>query len=287
MASQDFYDILGVTKGASAEEIKRAYRKKALEWHPDRNKSAGAAEKFKEINQAYEVLSDAQKRAAYDQYGPAAFTTGGGPASSGPFTGGRAYQQGPFTYTYYSGGSPFGGGADSTSFSDPFEIFEQFFGSNSPFGRSTRVPRYQIRIPFMEAAKGAEKEVEVGGRRRRIKIPAGVDDGQQIRFNDFVLEVSVSADKTFQRRGADVYVEAEVPFALACLGGDLEVPTIDGGVNLKIRAGTQPGSMVRLSGRGLPRVGGRGRGDEYVVMKVTVPTKLTEKQRRALDDLRT
>jgi DnaJ-class molecular chaperone len=291
MAKNDFYEVLGVGKSATAEEIKRAYRKKALEWHPDRNKSAGAAEKFKEINQAYEVLSDAQKKAAYDRYGPSAFASGPGSAESGPFGGGggRTYQQGPFTYTYYTGGGGGGGtpfeGFDYGSFSDPFEIFEQFFGSASPFGRQTRTPHYQITLEFMEAAKGVEKEVEIGGRRRHIKIPAGVDDGQRIRFNDFVLEVAIRPDRTFRREGADLYVEVEVPFALAALGGTIEVPTVDGGVKLKIRPGTQPRTMIRLNSRGLPHPGRGGRGDEYIVVRIKVPEHLTEKQRRAMEEL--
>lgn len=286
MAQRDFYEVLGVSRSASAEEIKKAYRKKALEWHPDRNKSAGAAEKFKEINQAYEVLSDPQKKAAFDQYGHAAFAPGGG-AAGGPFGGfGQTGRAGPFTYTYYTrggGGTPFEG-FDFGSFSDPFEIFEQFFGTASPFGRSSRLPHYRISLDFMEAAKGVEKEVEIGGRRRRIKIPAGVDNGQQIRFSDFVLEVSIKPHKTFRREGADLFVETEVPFAMAALGGTLEVPTTDGPVKLKVRPGTQPGTMIRLNGRGLPHTRG-GRGDEYVVVRVSVPTKLTEKQRRAMEEL--
>lgn len=288
MATQrDFYEVLGVTKGATPDEIKKAYRKKALEWHPDRNKSTGSAEKFKEINQAYEILSDSQKKSAYDQYGHAAFSgPGGSPGAGagGPFGSGRGFQQGPFSYTYYGGGG-MPEGMDASSFTDPFEIFEQFFGSASPFGRSSRTPRYQITLDFMEAARGVEKEVEMGGHRRRIKIPPGVDSGQQIRFTDFILEVAIKPDKTFRREGADVFVEADVPFAVAALGGTIAVPTVEGAVELKIRAGTQPGAMIRLNGRGLARVGRGGKGDEYVVIKVKVPEHLSEKQKKALEEL--
>ena len=286
MAERDFYEVLGVNKGSSAEEIKKAYRKKALEWHPDRNKSAEAADKFKEVNRAYEILSDPQKKAAYDQYGHSAFNGPGGGAAGNPFGGGRTYNQGPFTYTYYSGGggSPFGG-FDFGNFTDPFEIFEQFFGTASPFGRSNRMAHYQVTIDFMEAAKGVEKTVEVGGKRRSIKIPAGVDSGQQIRFSDFILTVNVKPDKTFRREGADVFVEVEIPFPLAALGGTIAVPTVEGAVELKVRAGIQPGSMLRLGGRGLPRVGRGGKGDEYVVFRVKVPERMNEKQKKVMEDL--
>lgn len=282
--ARDFYEILGVARGASEEEVKKAYRKQALQWHPDRNKTAGAADKFKEINQAYEVLSDPQKRSAYDQYGHAAFTQGSQPPGGG---GGQSYRQGPFTYTYYTsgggGGQPFG--FDVGGFSDPFEIFEQFFGTASPFGRSSRLPHYQITIDFVEAAKGTEKEVQVGGKHRRIKIPAGVDNGQQIRFADFVLDISVRPDKTFRRDGSDLIIAVEVPFALAALGGTVEVPTLDGPVKLKIRSGTQPETMIRLNGRGLPHINRGGRGDQYIQIKVTVPQHLNSQQRRALEEL--
>jgi molecular chaperone DnaJ len=294
MASKDFYDILDVNKTASGEELKKAYRKQALEWHPDRNKSPEAAERFKEVNQAYEVLSDPEKRSAYDRFGRAAFEPGGrgAGAAGNPFgggyggVGGQTYRQGPFTYTYYTGGqnSP-SDGFDFGSFSDPFEIFEQFFGSPSPFGRTQRTPRYRLAVDFMEAAKGTEKEVEIGGRKRRIKIPAGVTSGQQIRFADFVLEVTVNPHKNYQREGQDLYVAVDVPFAMAALGGLIEAPTVDGPVRLKIRPGTQPGTMIRLKGRGLPYIEGSGKGDEYVQVKIAVPEKLTDRQRRALEEL--
>jgi DnaJ-class molecular chaperone len=143
MASKnDYYDVLGVTKNSSAAEIKSAYRKKAVEWHPDKHKDnkAEAEKRFKEINEAYQVLSDQQKREAYDQFGHSAFSPGGGRAGSNPFAGGR---QGPFTYTYTTsgGGNPFQG----FDFGDPFEIFEQFFGGGTAF-RSSQIPHYSINI---------------------------------------------------------------------------------------------------------------------------------------------
>ena len=158
---RDYYDILDVGKTASEAEIKKAYRKQALQWHPDRNKSAEAAEKFKEVNEAYEVLANPQKKQAYDQYGHAAFTPGSEFGGGSPFGGaaGQSYQQGPFTYSYQTSGD--GAGFDFSNFSDPFEIFEQFFGGGSPFRQAQRLTRYGLSLSFMEAAQGVEKTVEI------------------------------------------------------------------------------------------------------------------------------
>jgi len=243
---RDYYDILGVSRDASLEEIKKAYRKLALEWHPDRNKSPEAEERFKEINEAYEVLSNSEKRAAYDQFGHAAFAPGGMGGFEG-FPGGftRTYKKGPFTYTYTTfGGSPFEG----FDFSDPFEIFEQFF-SGSPFRGRRQIPRYGLTLSFMEAAKGCEKEIVFEGKKRKIRIPPGVEDGTRIKFSDFYVTIDVKPDKIFRREGDDVFVNQEISLGTAILGGVVEVPTLDGPVKLKIRPGTQPGMIVRLRGR--------------------------------------
>ena len=280
MATQrDYYDILGVSKSASAVELKKAYRKQALQWHPDRNKSVEASEKFKEINEAYEVLGNPQKKQTYDQYGHAAFSQGGGP-------GGFAGNQGPFTYTYtnYDGqagqGSPFEG----FDFSDPFEIFEQFFGGGSPFRQQQRKPRYGLSLTFKEAVKGVEKEVSIEGKRKKIKIPAGVDEGSRIEFNDFYVTIDIKPDKTFQRDGNDILINQEIPLKLAILGGIINVPTIDGDLKLRIRPGTQSGSMVRLAGRGIKKLRGYGHGDQYVRLLVKIPDKLNRKQKEILEE---
>jgi molecular chaperone DnaJ len=286
---KDYYEILGVSKNASEAEIKSAYRKLALQWHPDKNKSPEAETRFKEVNEAYEILRSKEKRAAYDQFGHAAFDPASGfGGAQGPFGGqSRSYRQGPFQYTYttYGGGEGPDIGFDFGGFSDPFEIFSQFFGGGSPFGgqRQARKPRYGISLSFMEAAKGAEKEVEVGGRKKKIKIPAGVDDGSIINFNDFYLTIEVRPDKTFRRDGLDVYVEQEISFPQAALGAVIAVPTLDKEVNLRVRPGTQPGTMVRLKGKGIKSPRGSGVGDQYVRLKVTVPTKLSKKQREVLE----
>lgn len=290
MTSRDYYDILGVTKSASDAELKAAYRKQALAWHPDRHQSDKkiAEEKFKEINEAYEVLSDPQKKAAYDQYGHAAFQQGGFAGAQSPF-GGGVRQQGPFTYTWSSGGEG-GQGFDFSDFgfSDPFDIFEQFFGGGSPFGgrRQQRKPVYSFTIDFMEAVNGVSKEVEVEGKKKTIKIPAGVDEGMRIRFDDFDVVVSVRPDSRFKRDGNDVYIDAELPYPDAVLGTVLEVPTIDEPVKLRIKPGVQPGTLMRLRGKGIPDVRGAGRGDEYVRLVITVPTHLSRRQKELLEELR-
>lgn len=291
----EYYDILGISKGASAGEIKKAYRKQALEWHPDKHKdNKEAAEKrFKEINEAYQILSDSQKRQAYDQFGHAAFSPGGtssgAPGGFGGFPGGQGQtgRWGPFTYTYTStGGSPAGGSPFAGfDFGDPFEIFEQFFGGGSPF-RAVRLPRYGVTIDFMEAVQGVEKEVEIEGKKRKIKIPPGVDDGSRIRFGDFILSINVKPHKLFERDGADIHIRLAIPFSLASLGGQVEVPTVDGEVKLRIRAGTQSGTMMRLRGKGVPRLRGRGRGDEYVRIQVAVPEKLSRAQKRMIEKIK-
>ncbi len=274
----DFYEILGVSRDASLEEIKKAYRRLALKWHPDRNKSPEAEEKFKEINEAYEVLSDPRKRQAYDQFGQAAFSPGG------PFAGGKTYtyRRGPFTYTYTTTGgqSPFSNFDFSFGgFSDPFEIFEQFFGGQSPFRRQ-RLPTYQLTISLADAYHGLEKEITINRQKRRIKIPAGVRDGQRIKFRDFYLVVNVSEDRQFQRDGADLYTTVTIPVTMAVLGGEVSVPTLAGEVRFKIRPGTQPNTLIRLRGRGMPLLGSNRYGDLYVRLLVSLPTRLNARQQK-------
>lgn len=290
---RDYYDILGVSRTATKTEIKNAYRKLALQFHPDRNKAPEAEKKFKEINEAYEVLSDPKKRQVYDQFGHAAFGPGAGPAGFGfGFPGGftRTYKKGPFTYTYTtygSGGSPFSSGGldfEFGGFSDPFEIFEQFFGG-SPFRSRERLPRYGLTLDFMEAVKGCEKEITIAGKKRKIKIPAGVDDGTRIKFADFYLTIDVQPDKTFKRQGDDLFIDQKIPLTMAILGGITEIPTIDKPVKLKIKPGTQPGTLIRLRGKGVPHLHHRTRGDQYIRLIVEIPRKLTRKQKELLKKL--
>lgn len=280
MAKRDHYEVLGVSRNATLDEIKRAYRKLALKNHPDRDKSPGSEERFKEINQAYEVLSDAKKKQMYDQFGQAAFESGAGPFA------GRTYHQGPFTYTYgpSEGFSGFDFGSDG--FSDPFEIFESFFGGASPFGQRARMPRYRINLDFAEAVHGCEKTVNIERKKITIKIPAGVDNGSRIRFGDFYVIVSVSPHPELKREGSDIYITREISFPEAALGATLKVPTVEGEIKVKIPAGLQSGTAIRLRGKGVPRLRSRGKGDQYVLIRVKTPTKLSSEQRELLKRLK-
>ena len=283
-ANNDYYEILGVSKSASQTEIKQAYRKLALQYHPDRNKTKEGEEKFKEVTRAFEVLGNEEKRKTYDQFGHAAFEQGAG-GGQGPFGGGFGGQQGgqygPFSYSY----STSGGGADFGGNIDPFEIFEQFFGGASPFGgQQQRRPRYALTISFDEAVHGTEKTVSINGKSQKVKIPAGVDTGNRIRFDDYEVVVSVAPDNRFQREGYDIVSEKELSFPEAALGGDFEIETIDGPLKIKIPAGAQPGSLIRLSGRGVQHVRGSGRGHHYLKLKVVIPKKVTRRQRELLEE---
>ncbi len=281
MATKDYYQLLGISKSATADEIKKAYRKLAMQYHPDRNKSKEAEEKFKEINQAYEVVSDPQKRQQYDQFGSAAFENGGNGAG-GPFGGGfrQGGQQGPFTYSYTSGGD--GAGFDFGGGTDPFEIFEQFFGGASPFGR--RKPAYSINIDFMEAVKGVEKQVNIGGRTRKIKIPAGIDNNGRIRFDEFDIVVNVRSHQKFVREGYDIVTEEGISMVTAAIGGVIDVATVDGSVQLKIPEGTQPGALIRIKGRGVQNPQSKNRGDHYVRIRIQIPKKLKGRQKAILEE---
>lgn len=280
--AKDYYSVLGVSKSASADEIKKAYRKLALEYHPDRNKTKEAEAKFKEVTKAYEVLSDPQKKQTYDQYGHSAFEQGAG---QGPFGGGFGGAQGghygPFTYTYTNGN---GGDFDFGGFSDPFEIFEQFFGGGNPFGGGQRRQVYSLSIEFNDAVHGASKKVTIGGKSQTIKIPAGIDNGSRMRFGDFDVVFEVRPSSKFQREGYDIITEQEISFPEAALGTETEVETIDGKIKIKIPAGTQPNTVIRLAGKGVKQLRGSGHGNHYVRIKVVVPKTLTSHQKDLLKE---
>lgn len=365
MPKKDYYEILGVGKNATEAEIKSAYKKLAKKYHPDVNKEKDTEVKFKETGEAYQVLSDAQKRAAYDRLGHAAFDQA---QKTGGFN--QSYQGVNFDFS-----DLFGGG-----FRDPFDIFEEFFGA-SPFGFGTTRPHqqsrgrdllYELTLSFDEAVHGAEKEISYShqgicpecqgtgaqkgsrpqtcpecqgsGRVRRatqtflgsfmtivtcstcsgsgeaianpcqkcrglgvtrenkklkIKVPAGVDSGDRLRFagegsagergakkGDLYVQFKVKPHPVFIRRGTDIYLDLPLSFSQAALGDTVEVPTIDKKVKLKIPAGTQTGTEFRLKGKGVPYLGRGGRGDEYIKVKLQTPTRLSTEERKVFEKLK-
>jgi curved DNA-binding protein len=306
VAYKDYYKTLGVSKTASAEEIKKAYRKLARQYHPDVNKKPEAEKRFKEVNEANEVLSDPDKRKRYDTIGPdfARYANGG--------NGGG--QPGGFTWSYNGrpGGTEFEG-ADAGAFSD---FFRSMFGdadgasgtmsADDLFGRTRgrRGPRvspgqdveYEFEITLPEAYKGLEQQIEVKdqsgkGRRLAVKIPPGVKDGQRIRLagqggpgsggapaGDLFLRVRVKPHPLYQRDGDDLRMELPVALHEALLGAEVTVPTLKGRVSLRIPPETQNGRIIRLAGQGMPRTGG-GFGDLFVTVKVVLPTKLSDDEK--------
>ena len=352
---RDYYEVLGVEKNAAEDQIKKAFRKLAAKYHPDVNHEADAEEKFKEINEAYEVLSDADKRARYDQYGFAGVDPNFNPGGN-PFEG-------------FGGGNPFEG------FGGFGDIFGDFFGGGSArSSRSgTRAARgenivTQVEVSFEEAAFGTKREINVsrietcdqcsgsgcaagsqpetcpqcrgsgqvrttqsfmgmtmqsttvcptcGGKGKLIKnpcsrckgkgrikrshklkveIPAGIDNGQAFRVSgqgnaganggpsgDLMVTVRIRPHELFTREGSNVYCEMPISFAQAACGAEIEVPTLDGKVRYNVPEGTQTGTVFRLKGKGIPYVGYKNRGDQYVTVVVETPTKLTQQQKDLL-----
>jgi molecular chaperone DnaJ len=354
MAKRDYYEVLGVSKGASADEIKKGYRTKAKELHPDRNADNPDAEaQFKEVNEAYEVLKDADKKAAYDRFGHAAFDGGmAGGARAGGY-----------------GGRP-GQGDFASAFSDVFEdLFGDFMGGQRGGGRSRASRgsdlRYNLQITLEEAYSGLSKQITVpssvacsgcsgtgseggaepttcptcsgmgkvraqqgfftvertcptcsgmgqivqnpcrtcggSGRQQKdralsVNIPAGVETGTRIRLSgegeaglrggpagDLYIFIEVTDHALFQRDGIDLFCRVPVSMAKAALGGEIEVPTIDGGRSrVKVPEGSQSGRQMRLRGKGMPQLRGPGQGDMYIELAVETPVKLTAEQKELL-----
>ena len=300
MSKRDYYEVLGVNKSASDDEIKKAYRRLALKYHPDRD--TGDEAKFKEIGEAYEVLKDSTKRQRYDQFGHA----GVGGAASGGAPGG--YED------IFSG---FGGRGQRVHVNmddlgvDIGDIFDSFFGGG--FGRRRgRDVQTQITISFEEAIEGIEKKEiaydkisrnkdGTASREKKsfkMRIPAGIDDGAVIRLKgygesigeaedgDLLVEVRVKPHKKFTREGDLILSTEEISVFDAILGTEVEVETVEGVKVLKIPAGTQPGTDFRLRGLGVPHMRGGGRGDHIVQIKAKVPKKLNKKQKKLIEELK-
>ncbi len=277
-AKSDYYHVLGVDKNANAAEIKAAYRKLALKWHPDRNKTKEAEAKFKEINEAYEILSSPEKKSKYDQFGHAAFGQGGNPFSG----------QNPFGGYYSTGNINLEDLFGSGGFSDPFDVFSAFFGG-SPFGSQSKYqarPRYQLKVSFMDAIKGAEKTITHQGKEYQVKIPAGIDEGTKMRYTDFDVIFQITPHPHFNREGYDCIIDQEIPLSFAVLGGDVVVPTLDGDLKVKVKAGTKSGSIIRLSGKGIKHLQSSKRGDFYIRFIINIPTKLSSRQKELFRELK-
>lgn len=281
-SKRDYYEVLGVDKNSSNSDIKSAYRKLALKWHPDRNKEEGAEKKFKEINEAYEILSNPEKKTKYDQFGHAAFDPSAGFGGGG----GQTYRQGPFTYTYSTGGGFEDLFRGAGGFSDPFDIFETVFGGANPFGRGfQQKPHYSLSIDFMDSVNGTDKKLVHQGKEYTVKIPPGASDGTRIRYNEFDVSINVRPHGIFRREGYDVFSYHNIPFTLALLGGYINVQTLEGELKLKIRPGTQPSTTIRLSGKGIKHLRGNQKGDHYIKLKVMLPDKLSRRAKQLIQDL--
>ncbi len=293
MDYKDYYKILGVERKASADEIRKAYRKLAMQYHPDKNPGdKKAEEKFKEINEAYQVLSDGTKRARYDQLGSAYsdFRTRGG--RPGDFQWDDWFQQGGTQQRGYGGAEdPFAGGG----FSDFFRaIFGEAMRSSIRNQAAQQQQGYQqeIQISFQEAYEGTTRQLQTSGRKLQVRIPAGVKTGSKVRVAgagpeglDLYLVVNITDEDRFERDGYDLYTTSTLSVFNLILGGDAEVETPTGKVKLNIPAGTQPDQVFRLAGRGMPHLKNSAtKGDLYVRLKVQIPKYLSSKQRELLEE---
>lgn len=284
MSKRDYYEVLGVAKGASDDEIKKAFRKLAVKYHPDKNPGdKEAEEKFKEINEAYSVLSDKTKRSRYDQFGHAGV---GGDGGGDPFAGFRGANGQSFNFDFGGGG------------------FEDILGSIFGFGggfrgaRRGRDYRTSITIDFEEAIFGATKTISVDGNQTKLKIPAGIFDGQSIRLagkggeaptpdgqrGDLYVEIRVRAHKHLTREGDLILSDVTISMVDAVLGTEIDVETVDGKITMKVPAGTQPGTNFKLSGHGAPRLGTDQRGPHIVTVNVEIPKNLNKKQKELIEE---
>jgi curved DNA-binding protein len=301
MDYKDYYKTLGVDRDAELQEIKRAYRRLAVKYHPDKNPGDPRAEgRFKEINEAYEVLSDPSKRAKYDQLGSSYQQwqrRGGAPSGfdwsqwMGPSSGGVRVERGDL-------GDLFGGG-----FSD---FFNALFGgmpgaaaggSGSRGAARSRDTEQAVSISLPEAYHGTTRVLQANGRRLEVKIPPGAKTGTRVRVagqgrrgrrgeGDLYLRLTVEPDPRFERRGADLHTQVKVDLYTAVLGGEVRVPTLSGDVMLSIPAGSQPGRVFRIKGRGMPYLRKpHSKGDLYAKLDVRLPVKLTAEQRRLFEKL--
>lgn len=276
MAEKDYYEILGVKKAATESEIKKAYRDLAKKFHPDKNKGNKDAEnRFKEISEAYAVLSDKEKRAQYDRLGSEAF----GPGGANPFAG--------FDFSQFMGGGGGGGrgrrtrrtaSSGSGATMDFTDIFGDLFGGGGGGGFAQQEPpemQAEMTIEFRDAILGSTMSLQVNGDSMKVKIPEGIPDGQKLRVrrNGTALQITVHIrpHPFFERRGDDIHIELPITVGEAIRGAEVEVPTVYGQSRIRVPAGTQSGRTMRLSGKGVKRKGGAG--DQYCRIQTFVPAQ--------------
>lgn len=313
-AKRDYYEVLGVSKNADAKEIKRAYRKLAKKYHPDTNPDDKEAEqRFKEVTEAYNVLSDSEKKKLYDQFGFAAFEEGAGPGNA----------QGQYKGGWNTQGFDFGNGGQYREFhfengnmDDIFgDIFGDMFHGNShndfkggfgrrggPSQRKGQDMSADIRVSFEEAAFGCSKRISFENGQSRsleVKIPAGIADGQSVRLKgkgypgsggapagDLLLKVHVAEKPGYERKGMDVYTTENIPYTTAVLGGNVVFHTLYGDVQCKVPAGTQSGSKIRLKKKGIVSMKDSSvYGDAYVTIQIAVPKNVSALEREKLQEL--
>jgi DnaJ-class molecular chaperone len=289
-----------VARGASADEIKKAYRKLARQYHPDHNPGNKAAEeKFKQLNEAFEVLSDAKKRRMYDEFGDDAAKLGWDEKKADQF---RAYRSGGFSGGGFPGGIPDMGGAGV----DFEEILSQMFGQQMRGGSGRRAaPRAggdlttELEVSLLDAVLGSERSINVNGKRLSVKIPAGVETGSRIRVagqgepgdrggppGDLFLDIRVAEHPLVRREGQDLYLDLPVTLAEAANGADVRVPIFGGSGTVTLKPGTQSGTKMRLKGKGVPALRGSGpAGDLYLVVMVKLPEKLDDAAKKAIAEL--
>ncbi len=305
VAFRDYYEVLGVARDASAEDIRRAYRKLAREYHPDVNKDPGAEDRFKEISEAYEVLRDPEKRERYDRFG-ANWKAGQDVSGSPGFDG---FAGGPGGFTTGGFGGERGGFGTRVEFGESgfSDFFESLFGSGRTGAQGAGFDGFSMRgsdqeatleLSLEEAARGGRRRISLGsGRDYDVNIPAGVVDGQRIRLageggrgagggpsGDLFLRVRLKPDRRFRVEGRDLYVDVRVAPWEAALGASVEVPTLSGSTHVKVPAGSSSDRKLRLRAKGLPSPRGKA-GDLYATVKVMVPQKLTKEERELFEQL--
>ena len=314
MNYKDYYKVLGVDRKATEDEIKRSYRKLALEHHPDRNPgNKSAEEKFKEINEAYQVLSDPEKKKRYDQLGASYknYTQQGG--SPGNFNWEDWFVQNPRSGNVRVEVNDFGDIFGSQGVGDFSDFFRSIFGgmtgmrtasrsTSSQYARSNQPPQsFQETVPisFIEAYTGTTRRIEIDGRQKEVIIPAGAKTGTKVRVaeaistapnrpkSDLYLVIQVAGDPRYQRKKDNLYLSQEIDLYTAVLGGEVTVPTLSGNVVLSIPPGTQPGQTFRLTGRGMPQLKNPKKfGDLMVKVTIKIPRNLSSKEKELFSELK-